>query len=222
MVTSGREIFPNFRESSEQHGRTRLRLTPHEPIPPMKEKLPSWKLVSALILAGASMFFVKTAHAAPSNVRALALPTGSSRLGSGEAVVHGTLVAPNGVTAISSIDRKWDAPSGTGTLNEADVTPNGQIASREANLVLHADGTLVARGTMTDFDGACVNYTETLQRTPNGYVARGTTSGLAGETTTYETTVVFVGRNQLRRTTVTTKSDGTTSTRVETLKTAQA
>lgn len=196
----------------------------------MKEKLPSWKFVSALILTGVSTFFVKTAHAAPaasssnrpSTVRSLALPVANARVASGEAVFRGTLVAPNGVTAISSIDRKWDAPSGTGTLNEADVTPDGQIASREANLVLHADGTLIARGTMTDFDGACVNYTETLRRTPKGYVARGTTSGLAGEATSYETTVVFVGRNEMRRTTVTTKPDGTISTRIETLKAARA
>ncbi len=191
----------------------------------MKAKLPSFTFVAAVILAVASSFFIKTAHAAPAlspskapaNIRSLGLPLDRS----GESVFRGTLVDANGVTALSSIDRKWDAPSGTGTLNEAAATPDGQVASRAANLVRRADGTIVARGTMTDFDGTSVNYTETLRRTPNGFVAQGTTSGLAGETS-YETTVVFVGRNEVRRTTVTTKSDGTTSTHVETLKAARA
>ncbi len=189
----------------------------------MKENLPSSKIVSALILAGVSMFFVKTAHAAPglspppgrNSVRAVALPNATTRAPSTESVFRGTLVVPGGVTAISSIDQKWDPASGTGTLNEAEVNPDGQVASREANLVRKADGTFVARGTMTDFDGHSVNFTETLQRTARGYIARGTTTGLAGETTTYETTVVIAGRNEMRRTTVTTKTDGTTSTRVE-------
>jgi hypothetical protein len=70
---------------------------------------------------------------------------------------------------------------------------------------------------MTDFNGQSVNYTETLLRSGRGYVARGTTVGLAGATTSYETTVALVGRRQLRRTTVTTQADGTTSTRVETI-----
>jgi hypothetical protein len=76
---------------------------------------------------------------------------------------------------------------------------------------------MIARGTMTDFAGHSVNYTETLRRIPGGYAARGTTSGLPGETSTYETTVVLVGRSELRRTTVTTDANGTTSTRIEKL-----
>ena len=184
----------------------------------MKENLLSFKIVSAIVVAGVVIAFASPAHAAPTRARTLALPGANSS----ESVLQGTLVAPNGLTAISSIDQKWDAPSGTGTLNEADVTPDGLVASRDANLVRNADGTFTARGTMTDFQGRTVNFVETLKRSAGGFVARGKTVGLAGETATYQTTVALVGRNEIRRTTVTTKSDGTTSTQVETIKAGRA
>lgn len=181
----------------------------------MKENLLSFKIVSAVVLVGVVVALTNSADAASDFPRSLALLAPSARTPSAESVLSGTLVGPNGLTAISSIDLKWDAPSGFGELNEASVTAAGHVASRDANLERQADGTLIARGTMTDFDGHSVNYTETLRRIPGGYVARGTTSGLPGETSTYETTVVLVGRSELRRTTVTTHADGTISTRVE-------
>ena len=184
----------------------------------MKENLVSFKIVSAIVLAGVVVAFTDAAAAAIDFPHSLALLAPGARTPSSESVLRGTLVAQDGQTAISSIDIKWDAPTGTGAFSEANVTANGLVASREANLERKTDGTLIARGTMTDFEGRSVNYTETLRRIRNGFVARGTTSGLAGETATYETTVVLVGRDQLRRTTVTTKADGTTSTRTETLK----
>lgn len=187
----------------------------------MKENSVSFKFVAAVVLAGVVLAFLPSTRAATNSVRSLALPDPNPHSPSSESVFRGTLVETNGVTAISSIDQKWDPPSGTGTLNEAAVTATGQVASRDANLERKADGTFVAHGTMTDFDGNSVNFTETLRRTAHGFVARGTTSGFAGETTTYETNVVLVGRNEMRRTTVTTKADGTTSKRVETLKAGQ-
>ncbi len=183
----------------------------------MKENLLSFKVVSAVILAGVVLSLTPSSHAAARRVRTLGLLGVTTRPASGESVFSGQLVGPDGLTAISSIDQKWDAPTGTGTLNEAAVTPSGQVSSREANLVRNADGTLTARGTMTDFDGHTVNYTETLRRVAGGFAAHGTTTGLAGETATYDTTVAIVGRGEIRRTTVTTKADGTTSTRIETI-----
>jgi len=185
-------------------------------LPLMKENLLSFKVATGVVCAGIGLALASPAHAAPSRARWLALPGMDARSPSGEAVLTGTLVEPDGLTAINSLDEKWDAVTGTGTLNEAAVTPGGQVASREANIVRNADGTFTTRGTMTDFDGHTVNYTETLQRARAGFVAHGTTIGPAGETATYETTLAFVGRNALRLTTVTTKADGTTSTRIET------
>jgi hypothetical protein len=184
----------------------------------MKENLVSFKIVSAVILAGVVVAFSNTVEAATDFARSLPLLAPNARTPSSESILRGTLVDQDGQTAISSIDLKWDAPTGTGALNEASVTAAGLVASRDANLERKADGTLIARGTMTDFDGRSVNYTETLRRVRNGFVAHGTTSGLAGETCTYETTVTLIGRNELRRTTVTTKSDGTTATHTETIK----
>jgi len=183
----------------------------------MKENLLSFKIVSAVVLAGVIVSLAGAAHAAPSPTRALALPVADAKAPSGESIFNGSLVGQDGITATSFIDQKWDAPTGTGTLNEADVTPSGQVASRDANLVRNADGTLTAHGTMTDFDGRTVNYTETLKPTPRGFVAHGTMVGLAGQTATYESTVALIGRNEIRRTTVTTKPDGTISTRIETI-----
>jgi hypothetical protein len=183
----------------------------------MKENLLSFKVVAAVILAGVVLSLAPGSHAAVRRVRTLGLLGAAPRPASGESIFRGQLVAQDGVTALSSIDQKWDAPTGTGTLNEAAVTPSGQVSSRAANLVRNADGTLTAHGTMTDFDGHTVNYFETLRRVPGGFAAHGTTTGLAGETATYDTTVAIVGRGEIRRTTVTTNADGTTSTRTETI-----
>ena len=76
-----------------------------------------------------------------------------------ESVRAGTMIAPDGQVAVTSIDRKWDQPTGTGTLNESAVTPDGKISTREANLTRQPDGTIVTKGTFTDFDEQCYNFT---------------------------------------------------------------
>jgi len=142
--------------------------------------------------------------------------------GSSESVRSGTVLAPDGQTAITSIDRKWDPKSGTGTLNEAAVTPDGKVSSREANLTRHPDGTLIAKGTFTDFDGKSFNYTETTKQTPAGQVVTGQLVDENGKVSTYETKSTRASRGETKRTTVITHPDGRTETRVEVLAAAKA
>lgn len=134
-----------------------------------------------------------------------------------ESVRSGTVTAPDGQTAITSIDRKWDEKSGTGTLNEAAATPDGRVSSREANLTRNPDGTITARGTFTDFDGRSFNYTETAASAAPGASVRGRLTDEDGQVSTYETTTARAPDRQTRRTTVITRADGTKVTRIEIL-----
>jgi hypothetical protein len=138
-----------------------------------------------------------------------------------ESVRAGTVIAPDGQIAVTSIDRKWDPKSGTGTLNEAAVTPDGRMYTREANLTLNPDQTITAKGTLTDFDGDSFNYTETSRQTAAGPVVQGKMIGVDGRTATYETTTAKTADQQTKRTTVITHQDGTKETRVEVLAAAR-
>lgn len=139
-----------------------------------------------------------------------------------ESVRAGTVIAPDGQIAVTSIDRKWDAKSGTGTLNEAAVTPDGRMYTREANLTRNPDQSITAKGTLTDFEGDSYNYTETSRPSANGPVVQGKMTGVDGRTATYETTTARTADHQTKRTTVITHQDGTKETRVEVLAPARA
>lgn len=172
--------------------------------------------------AVASALFVLTlTHAAESGT---ASPAKSPRKGAartGESVRSGTVIAPDGQIAVTSIDRKWDQKSGTGTLNEAAVTPDGRIYSREANLTRNPDGTITTKGTFTDFDGRSYNYTETTKRTAAGPIEVGKMQDSDGKAFTYETTSARTADNKTKRTMVITHPDGTKETRVEVLATTR-
>ncbi len=134
-----------------------------------------------------------------------------------ESVRAGTVVAPDGQAAVTSIDRKWDNKSGTGTLNEAAATPDGKISTREANLKRNPDGSITTRGTFTDFDGRSFNYTETTKSGGPSQTIKGTMVDMDGKVSTYVTTFAKAGGGQTRRTTVIAHADGTAETRVELL-----
>jgi len=138
-----------------------------------------------------------------------------------ELVFSGTLTDDKGTVALNSVNRKWDRVTGTGTVNEAAVTPDGKVTSREANLTRNADGTITAVGTFTDFDGNTMNFSETTLRSPHGPVATGVLVGAEGETATYQTEAKKTGHGAFTRTTVITKADGTQQTRIETLAPSQ-
>ncbi|MBI5770176.1 MAG: hypothetical protein HZA93_20540 [Verrucomicrobia bacterium] len=138
-----------------------------------------------------------------------------------ESVRKGTVTAPDGQTAITSVDRKWDDATGTGTVNEAAVTPDGRIATRASNLTRERDGTITERGTMTDFDGRPATFTETTKRTNAGPVTVGQMVDANGQVSTYETKTSRANRNQMKLTTVITRADGTKETRVEVLEPAR-
>lgn len=179
---------------------------------------PVLKSLAAAITAGVILAFATSSHAAePRGVRP---PTSGQRSGlpSGETVRSATVTDETGQIALSSIDRKWDQTTGTGTLNEASITPDGKIATREANLTRNQDGTITAKGTFTDFNGRTVNFSETTKSTAAGrIVVQGKMFGPDGEVATYEAADSRTGRNQIKRTTVITKADGTKETRVEIL-----
>ena len=178
---------------------------------------PAFKFVAAVITAGVILAFLPTSHAAESRGT-----RGSTASLPEETVRSATLTDDSGLVALSSIDRKWDEKTGTGTLNEAAVTPDGKIATREANLTRNPDGTITATGTLTDFNGRTVNFTETTQASAGGRVALGKMFGPDGDVATYEAADSRTGRNQIKRTTVITKADGTKETRVEILAPARA
>ena len=134
-----------------------------------------------------------------------------------EIVRRGTLIGPDGNHAVTSIDRKWDPKVGVGTVNEAAVTPDGKLCVREANLVRRSDGTIVAKGAYTDFDGRSSNFTETSKRTAQGEVTTGELFDDNGAIAKYETTSSRAPRHQTKLTTVITYADGTKATRVEIL-----
>lgn len=138
-----------------------------------------------------------------------------------ESVRTGQMISPDGETAITSVDRKWDRNTGTGTINEAAVTPDGKISIRAANLTREPDGAIIAKGTFTDFDGRSANYTETTKRTAAGTIVVGRLVDDGGNVATYETTSARAGRHQTKLTTVITYADGKKATRVEILAVAR-
>lgn len=171
------------------------------------------KFLAAVLSAGLAFALVSSAHAAS--------PNRTTRKAGGfapESVLAGTIVDQSGVTATSSIDRKWDEKSGTGTLNEAAITADGKVSSREANLTRNADGSITTTGTMTDYNGTTVNFTETSRRNAAGhFVTQGKITDEDGVVTPYETTESRSRANTITRTTVLSKADGTKETRVVTI-----
>lgn len=125
---------------------------------------------------------------------------------------RGTLVAPDGQTAIASVFRQWDPPSGTGTVNEAAITPDGRLFARAGNLTRRADGTLAAEGSCTAFDGTTYNYSATIRRTPQGLIESGWMTGADDETLTYEATSTSARGGRTTRTMVITHPDGSRET----------
>jgi hypothetical protein len=170
-------------------------------------KLFSVAALTTALLAAANSASAQSAAARPRATRA---PVS-------ESVRTGTLIAADGQKAVTSVDRKWDEKSGTGTVNEAAVLPDGKVSTRESNLTRESDGTIIERGTFTDFDGRSASYTETVKRTRSGQVATGRMVEADGKVATYETTFAREGRNQTKATTVITRADGTRETRVEIL-----
>lgn len=176
----------------------------------------SLKLFSVAALTTAIL-----AAAGSASAQTAAAPSRGTRVPVTESVRTGTLIAPDGQKAVTSVDRKWDEKSGTGTVNEAAVTPDGKVATRESNLTRESDGTIIERGTITDFDGRTASYTETVKRTRSGQVATGRMVEADGKVATYETTFAHEGRNQTKATTVITHANGTKETRVEILAAAK-
>lgn len=178
------------------------------------------KALPALALASA-LFALSLTHAAESKPTGVAKSPRQAAGRTGESVRSGTVTAPDGQVAVTSIDRKWDEKSGTGTLNEAAVTPDGRIYSREANLTRNPDGTVTTKGTFTDFDGRSFNYTETTKRTPAGPIQVGRMIDIDGTVFTYETTSARTADHKTKRVMVMTHPDGSTETRTEILATAR-
>ena len=179
-------------------------------------------LLSTVVLAGvilASLASVQAAESAPTDP---ARRNRNPKDRVSESVRAGTMTAADGQVGVTSIDRKWDNKTGTGTLNEAAATPDGRIYTREANLTRNPDNTITARGTFTDFDGRSFNYTETTKPTAAGPVVFGKMVGVDGKISTYETTSAKTADNQTKRTMVITHASGTKETRVEVLAPARA
>ena len=176
------------------------------------------KTLSATVIAGAILTLCAPAGAQSAAASLAAAVRPHSVQGPVvESVRAGKVIAPDGEIAITSIDRKWDRNTGTGTINEAAVTPDGKISTRAANLTRVPDGAIVAKGTFTDFDGHSANYTETARRTAAGPTVVGRLVDEEGNVATYETTSARAGRNQTKLTTVITYADGAQATRVEIL-----
>ena len=172
------------------------------------------KILSVVALARA--MFVLVVPASAQTVQADVALRGSKARAS-ESVRGGTIIASDGEIAVTSIDRKWDEKTGTGTLNEAATLPGGRIFTREANLTRNPSGSITERGTMTDFNGRPANYTETTTQTAAGPVAIGKIVDVDGKVATYETTTARTARNQTKRTTIITHAGGAKETRVEIL-----
>ncbi len=180
----------------------------------MKPTHPRLQLLSLALPAAFLLAAVSSLSAAE---RSTARGPAARKAGATESIRSGTVTAPDGQTAITSIDRKWDEKTGTGTLNEAAATPDGRVSSREANLTRNPDGTVTARGTFTDFDGRSFNYTETAASAAPGAAVRGRMVDEDGNVFTYETTTARAPERQTRRTTVITRADGSKETRTEVL-----
>lgn len=127
-------------------------------------------------------------------------------------VRRGTLTTPEGQPAVASVFRQWDPQSGTGTLNEAAITPDGRLFARAGNLTRRSDGTLADEGSCTDFDGATYNYAGTIRRTARGVEESGRMVGAGDGTLTYVATSAPAPGGGIVRTLVITRPDGTRET----------
>jgi hypothetical protein len=214
----------------------------------------AFKLLAVIILAGLIAACLPSAHAAPEKSRTrngtFATSDGKSGTASGtvtrakgETKRSGTWTNQNGQTGSRSAERKFDAASGTGTINTTATRADGLTATRDGNFTKNADGSLSADGTTTGFNGKSANYTTTTSKTENGTTTTGTLTGPNNKTATInsstnrtdgliskDTTVVGPKGNSIEPVTATqlngngtatrtievTKPDGSKETRTET------
>ena len=175
----------------------------------------SFKLVAAAIVAGVGLAFVNPARAAERS----RIVNADDDDPVTEIVRSGTRKEADGQVSVHSLTRKWDREAGIGTLNEAAVKPDGQVYSREANLTRYADGSVTAKGTITEFDGRTFNYTEVTRRTPSGRVVETTFVGQDGETSArIVTTTIDPATRAGTRVIEITNADGTKTATTQTFK----
>lgn len=220
----------------------------------MKNNDLSFKLLAIIILAGLVAACLPSAHAAPekSRTRTGTFATGDGKSGTatgtvtrakGETQRSASWTNQNGQTGSRTADRKFDAASGTGTINATTTRADGLTATRDGNFTKNADGSISAAGTTTGFNGKSANYATTTSKTETGSTTSGTLTGPNGKTATInsstsradgqiskDTTVVGPNGKSTERVTATrlsgdgtatrtievTKADGTKETRTET------
>ena len=162
----------------------------------MKNQDYSFNLLCIIIVAGLVAACLPSAHAADAEKKRTRTgtyqaskgqsgsATGTTTRAKGEVQRDATRTNQNGQTDTRTSDRKFDAATGTGTVNAATTQPDGRIASRAGNFTKNADGSVNATGTTTGFNGKRANYATTTNKTDSGSTTTGTLTGQNGKTTT--------------------------------------
>ena len=87
-----------------------------------------------------------------------------------------------------TVNRSYNASTGTGTRTESTTRPNGQTTSSQGT-VTRSDGTSNYNGTYTNAQGQSGTVTDTRTRTANGYTNDRTVTRPNGQTVTDDRTV---------------------------------
>jgi len=181
----------------------------------MKNQDYSFNLLCIIIVAGLVAACLPSAHAADAEKKRTRTgtyqaskgqsgsATGTTTRAKGEVQRDATRTNQNGQTDTRTSDRKFDAATGTGTVNAATTQPDGRIASRAGNFTKNADGSVNATGTTTGFDGKRANYTTTTTKTDTASTTTGTLTGQNGKTTTLNSSTTRADGRKAKDTIVT-------------------
>jgi hypothetical protein len=164
----------------------------------MKNEDLSFKLLAVIIVAGLVAACLPSAHAAPEKSRTRTgtfatsdgksgIATGTVTRTKGETQRSATKTNQNGQTGSRTADRKFDAASGTGTINATTTRSDGLTSTRDGNFTKNADGSVSAAGVATGFNGKSANYATATNKTETGSTTTGTLTGPNGKTATINT-----------------------------------
>jgi hypothetical protein len=186
----------------------------------MKNQDHSFAFLAAIILAGLIAACLPSAHAATEKQRTRTFATEDGKAGTGtvtrskgETKRAANWTNQNGQTGSRTADRKFDAATGTGTVNTATTLADGRTATREGTFTKSADNTVTATGTATGFNGKSATYATTTSKTETGTATTGTLTGPNGKTAMLNSSTIRAD-GQITKDTKITGPNGQTTERI--------